>query len=137
MAVMAKPLTIHHRMARVRQRDTGPELAVRKVLAAAGIRYRVCPKGLPGRPDIANRAGRWALFVHGCFWHGHRGCGLARLPKTNSTFWAEKIEANRSRDSRKETELIALGLRVFTVWQCQLDDQQTLSHLVSRLRPDR
>ena len=137
MAVMAKPLTIHQRMGRIRQRDTAPELAVRKVLAAAGIRYRVCPKGLPGRPDIVNRARRWALFVHGCFWHGHSGCGLARLPKTNNSFWTEKIEANRTRDDRKTNELLALGLRVHTIWQCQLDDGQTLPRLVSRLRSGR
>ena len=133
MAVMAKPLTIHERMSRVRQRDTAPELAVRKVLAAAGIRSRVCPKGLPGRPDIVNRTRRWALFVHGCFWHGHAGCGLARLPKTNNTFWTEKIEGNKTRDDRKKNELLALGLRVYTVWQCQLDDGRTLPRLVSQL----
>lgn len=134
MAVVANPLTIHERMARVRQRDTAPELAVRKFLAAAGIRYRICPKGLPGRPDVVNQLRKWALFVHGCFWHGHAACGLARLPKTNRAFWTQKIEANRIRDSRKTRELLALGLRVHTVWQCQLDDERNLSRLVSQLR---
>jgi DNA mismatch endonuclease, patch repair protein len=136
MAV-ARPLTLHERMSRVRQRDTAPELAVRRVLTRAGIRYRVCPKSLPGRPDIANRSQRWALFVHGCFWHGHPGCALARLPKTNSTFWTAKIEANRLRDDRRVKELEALGMRVYAVWQCELDDERLMSRLVAQLRDRR
>jgi DNA mismatch endonuclease (patch repair protein) len=133
----AKLLTVHERMARVRQRDTAPELAVRQALTAAGIRYRICLPSLPGRPDIANLSRGWALFVHGCFWHGHAGCTLARLPRTNNAFWTAKIEANRLRDRRKEMALTALGLRVYTVWQCQLDDETTLSRLVSRLKDSR
>jgi DNA mismatch endonuclease (patch repair protein) len=125
--------TTRARMRRVRQRDTAPELVVRRFLSAAGLRYRVCPTGLPGRPDIANRSRRWAVFVHGCFWHGHSQCALARVPKTNSEFWAKKLKDNIKRDKLKEKALLSLGFRVYTVWQCQLDDRKVLSQLVSCL----
>lgn len=137
MPVKASPLTIHERMRRVRQRDTAPELCVRQLLASNGIRYRVCPEGIPGRPDLINRSAGWALFVHGCFWHGHRNCALATVPKTNCTFWTQKIDANRARDKRKERELRRLGLRVYTVWQCQLNDDRFLARLVTRLKEGR
>jgi DNA mismatch endonuclease (patch repair protein) len=108
------------RMKAIRQRDTAPELALRKALHAQGIRFRACPKDLPGRPDIANKSRRWAIFVHGCFWHGHRGCKLARLPRTNRDWWEAKIGANRKRDAKKVRAMRALGYRVETVWQCEL-----------------
>jgi DNA mismatch endonuclease (patch repair protein) len=118
-------------MKSVRQRDTEPELAVRRLLHACGARFRVCPPDLPGRPDIANKARRWCVFVHGCFWHGHAGCALARLPRTNKTFWTDKIAANKARDGRKASEMRALGFRVAVVWQCELDGETAL---VTRLR---
>lgn len=107
-------------MKAVRQRDTAPERAVRNVLREIGVRYRICPADLPGRPDIANKKNRWCVFVHGCFWHGHQSCSLARLPKTNRAWWREKIRANRERDARKVKALRALGFKVTVVWQCQL-----------------
>lgn len=124
-------------MARVRQRDTAPERVVRRALSSSGIHYRVCPKSLPGRPDLANRSRRWAIFVHGCFWHGHESCVLARLPRTNTTFWTEKIKANRIRDQKKEAALVSLGFRVYTIWQCQLRDSIHLRELVSALKEPR
>lgn len=114
------------RMRRVRQRDTSIELRVRSYLHNHGIRFRVCPPGLPGRPDLANRSRGWALFVHGCFWHGHPGCHLARIPRTNPAFWAQKIEANRARDARKERELRELGFDVYVLWQCRMRDPDQL-----------
>lgn len=109
-------------MRRVRQRDTAPEVAVRKLLHRSGVRFRICPEQLPGRPDVANVSQRWALFVHGCFWHGHRGCRLATVPRTNSKFWVEKFAANKRRDARKARQLRALGFRVLVVWQCEAAD---------------
>ena len=130
-------LSIHERMCRIRQRDTAPEMAVRKYLHRHGIRYRVCPRGLPGSPDLVNWSAGWAIFVHGCFWHGHEGCVLARLPKSNTEFWRAKIVANRERDLRKQRELEQLGLRVHTVWQCEIDDGDALERLARALEPRR
>lgn len=115
-------------MRAVGQRGTSAERAVGTLLRELGIRYRLNHPGLPGRPDFANRTGGWALFVHGCFWHGHRNCRKtkggkgARLPKTNRAYWSEKIEANRERDRRKSLELVELGLGVLVVWECELRD---------------
>src|SRR5882672_3138207 len=122
------------RMKAVRQRDTQPETLLRRFLHARGLRFRVCPGDLPGRPDVANKSRRWCIFVHGCFWHGHRGCKLARLPRTNSEWWAAKISANRKRDARKARAMRALGFRVEIVWQCTLDDDRELKRLARTLR---
>jgi DNA mismatch endonuclease Vsr len=119
------------RMKAVRQRDTTPELEVRRILHRLGARFRVCPRDLPGRPDIANRSRDWCVFVHGCFWHGHASCGLARLPRSNTRWWREKIMANKDRDARKETALRALGFRVEIIWQCELLDE---ARIIRRLR---
>lgn len=119
-------------MKAVRQHGTEPELQVRRTLHRLGARFRVCPRDLPGRPDVANKAKRWCVFVHGCFWHGHHGCRLAKLPRTNTAWWRTKISANRRRDARKEAALRALDFSVLVVWQCELVDEATL---VRRLRP--
>src|SRR5271169_4674782 len=110
-------------MARVRQRDTKPEMVVRRLLFAQGRRYRLHARGLPGTPDIVFPRRRAAIFVHGCFWHGHRGCTLATVPKTRAEFWNRKVEDNRKRDAEKEERLRALGWTVLTVWQCETRDQ--------------
>jgi DNA mismatch endonuclease (patch repair protein) len=118
-------------MRRVRQSNTDCERAVRSVLHALGARFRVNVRGLPGTPDIANRSRRWAVFVHGCFWHGHLNCRLATVPKSNSSFWEEKLVANRERDMRKVVQLRRLGFTVLTVWQCEIQEATALR---SRLR---
>jgi DNA mismatch endonuclease (patch repair protein) len=120
-------------MKAVRQRDTAPERAVRSLLHRLGVRYRVCPDDLPGRPDIANKSQRWCIFVHGCFWHGHESCTLARLPKTNHHWWSEKISANKARDARKEDAMRALGFTVAVVWQCEIEDERRLARRLSGL----
>lgn len=109
------------RMRRVRQRHTKPEVALRKLLWSLGMRYRCNDRSLPGSPDIVNRNGKWAIFVHGCFWHGHDGCRKATVPKRNTVFWLDKISTNRARDVRKADALRALGFQVVTVWQCEID----------------
>lgn len=119
------------RMKRQRQRDTRPELIVRKVLHRLGMRYRTHNRELPGSPDIANRGRRWAVFVHGCYWHHHEGCPRATIPRNNRDFWIEKFEANRARDARKTAELERLGYEVIVVWECETKNNGALE---SRLR---
>jgi DNA mismatch endonuclease (patch repair protein) len=106
----------------VRQRDTRAELVVRNILwCVLGARYRTRNRDLPGSPDIANRSRRWAVFVHGCFWHHHRGCYRATIPKRNRAFWLDKFQANRARDARALRRLRRLGFRCLVVWECQID----------------
>lgn len=107
------------RMADVRQKDTTPELAVRRALTLLGLRYRVRNRDLPGSPDIANRSGRWAVFVHGCFWHRHPGCVRTTMPKRNRALWIKKFEGNVMRDVRAIAALRKLGFRVITIWECE------------------
>jgi len=107
------------RLSRIRQRGTAPELVVGAVLRELGLRYRTRNRDLPGSPDFANRTGRWAVFVHGCFWHHHAGCVRATVPKRNRSFWLEKFAANRRRDARAVRMLRARGFRVVVVWECR------------------
>lgn len=102
-----------------RARDTGPEMAVRRALHAAGLRYRLHVRKLPGRPDVVLASRRAVVEVRGCFWHGH-GCQGGRVPKTRSEFWANKIQVNRERDARNEAALRALGWQVVLVWECEV-----------------
>jgi len=83
-----------------------------------GVRFRVSNRDLPGSPDIANRRRRWAIFVHGCFWHSHRGCVRATVPKRNRAFWVAKFAANRARDARVVRELQGRGYRTLVIWEC-------------------
>lgn len=109
------------RLGRVRQRDTKPEQAVRAILRALGLRYRTSNRDLPGAPDVANRTRRWAVFVHGCYWHHHRGCRRATVPKRNAEFWLEKFANNRRRDARALRGLRAMGYRTLVVWECEVE----------------
>lgn len=112
-------------MARVKRSNTKPELVVRKLLHARGWRYRLHVKALPGTPDIVFPSRKVALFVNGCFWHGHT-CRLGRLPSSRPEFWVPKIQANRERDQRKIDQLSASGWRVLTIWQCSLNKPQVV-----------
>lgn len=114
------PLQRRRCMSHIRGRDTKPELTVRKFLFSRGYRYRTnCPY-LPGKPDIVLRKYRTAIFVHGCFWHGHPGCRHFVLPKTNIDFWKSKIERNRERDRKTLNRLAGMGWHCLVVWECQL-----------------
>lgn len=120
-------------MARIKGRDTKPEMRVRRALHAAGLRYRLHAKNLPGKPDIVFPSRRIAIFVHGCFWHRHPdpNCRLARMPKSRVTFWQEKLEANRVRDERNEDALLADDWEVMVVWECGITEQ-SLATLVDK-----
>ena len=108
-------------MARVKARNTKPELFVRRALRALGHSgYRLDRRDLPGRPDIAFIGRRRAIFVHGCFWHGHDCKRGARAPKTNAEYWRAKIARNVARDARAERDLGALGWRTLILWECEL-----------------
>lgn len=107
-------------MSHNRARNTGPELALRRALWHYGFRYRVNDKRLSGRPDIVLPKYRTAIFVHGCFWHGHKDCKYYTVPKTNTEFWMAKVARNQERDQEVWRKLEAKGWSVVIVWECQL-----------------
>lgn len=109
-------------MRRVKGKDTGPEMRVRRRLRAMGVGYRLGGWGLPGRPDLVMPGRRLAIFVHGCFWHGHDCPRGARAPQANAAYWVAKVEGNRARDARVATALADSGWRVLTIWECALKD---------------
>lgn len=109
-------------MAAVRSKNTSPELAVRKLIHSMGYRYRLHGNGLPGKPDLVFAGKRKVIFVHGCFWHRHRGCAKASTPKTRVDFWQTKFDQNVARDKKTVRSLKRLGWQVLTIWQCELKD---------------
>jgi DNA mismatch endonuclease (patch repair protein) len=120
-------------MRQVKAQNTTPELAVRKTLTKLGARYRLHRKDLPGKPDIVLPGRRLALFVHGCFWHGHDCARGARVPKQNRDYWVAKVERNRARDVKHREALAALGWRVETIWECDLKDPAGLERRLRAL----
>jgi len=122
-------------MSGIRGKDTKPELLVRKALFAAGFRFRLHRRDLPGVPDVVLSRKRIAIFVHGCFWHSHKGCKNAKLPSTRPEFWREKLDRNVVRDRENVDILLELGWRVLVVWECATRDKvlsQTFSELLSQ-----
>jgi len=113
-------------MRRVKGRDTTPERQVRKLVWSLGGRYRLNRADLPGKPDIVLMRRRLAIFVHGCFWHGHDCARGARVPKANRDYWTAKIAGNRARDAVAQAALAAKGWRVEVVWECELQDAAAL-----------
>lgn len=113
-------------MAAIRGKNTAPELAVRGILHAMGLRFRLHRKDLPGRPDIVLQRHRTVVFVHGCFWHRHEGCRYTTTPKTRLAFWQAKFDANVARDHRNRIALEEMGWRVLVVWECELRDAEAL-----------
>ena len=124
MSDVLTPTQRHRCMSRIRSKATKPEMAVRKWLGAHGYRYRLNVKSVPGKPDIVMRRYRTAIFVNGCFWHGHEGCSKFVMPKSNTAFWQTKIERNRTRDTRIYEMLLQNGWQVIVIWECQLQPKQ-------------
>ena len=120
-------------MRRVKGKNTSPEIQVRKALTQLGARYRLHRRDLPGKPDIVMSGRRLALFVHGCFWHGHDCARGARVPKQNRDYWVGKVERNRARDAKSREALAALGWRVETIWECDLKDAGGLAERLAAL----
>jgi DNA mismatch endonuclease (patch repair protein) len=119
------PAERSERMSLVRNRDTKPEWAVRRLLSALGYRYRLQGKGLPGRPDIVFPKRKKVVFIHGCFWHRHPRCG--RTPKSRLDFWLPKLRSNRTRDLKNQRALKRLGWDFRVVWECELKDIDEVS----------
>ncbi|MGI6402609.1 MAG: very short patch repair endonuclease [Thermoguttaceae bacterium] len=120
MTKKKKPMTRSENMSRVKNKNTKPEVYLRKLLWHEGFRYRINYKDLPGRPDIYIPKYKAAIFVNGCFWHMHEGCKLSSIPKTNYDFWKAKLEGNVERDKRNYKELDGMGINVIVVWGCEI-----------------
>lgn len=119
-------------MAGIRSKDTSPELAVRRFLFAAGFRYRLHVRGLPGCPDIVFSRLKTVIFAHGCFWHRHPRCKYAYTPKSNKAFWNKKFSANIKRDCLVRGMLWKAGWRVYVLWECMINGK-SLSSLLKKL----
>lgn len=119
-------------MARVRAKDTGPEMVVRRLVHGMGYRYRLHRRSLPGTPDLVFPGRRKVIFVHGCFWHRHPGCAAARVPKARQEFWLAKLQGNSERDSRNVRALRHQGWGVMTIWECELKDMARVGARIGR-----
>ncbi|PVD53596.1 very short patch repair endonuclease [Terrimonas sp.] len=118
-----------YNMSKIRSKNTRPELVVRKYLFAQGFRYRLHSKTLPGKPDIVLPKYRTAIFVHGCFWHGHEGCKYYVVPKTRTEWWLNKIGRNKQLDAENENKLRKSKWKVITIYECELNKDRTDSTL--------
>ena len=114
-------------MANIKSTNTKPELKVRSLLHRLGYRFRLNRRDLPGSPDIVLPRHKVAIFVHGCFWHSHKGCRRANIPSTNSDYWIKKLNRNRERDICIQATLRSLGWRVVIVWECELKNTEQLN----------
>ncbi|MDG4550715.1 MAG: DNA mismatch endonuclease Vsr [Candidatus Contendobacter sp.] len=133
MTDIVDPATRSRMMAGIRNRDTAPEMAVRRELYSLGIHYRLHNGKLPGRPDIVIRRLHTVIFVHGCYWHRHPGCRLAYTPKSNVEFWQRKLEGNAIRDIENQARLIEMGWRVIVIWECEVHDRTALRERLAKL----
>ena len=128
--------TRSYNMSQIKGKNTKPEIIVRKYLFSKGFRYRINVKSLPGSPDIVLKKYNTAIFINGCFWHGHEGCKYFVWPKTRKEFWQEKIQSNIQRDNKNIALLKDEGWNVITIWECELKKdkvQSTLENLILEL----
>lgn len=123
-------------MSRIRGKNTLPEMRVRRFVHGLGLRFRLHRKDLPGTPDIVFPSRKMALFVHGCFWHGHADCRFAYKPKSNVEFWENKLKKNQDRDSRAIRELVGLGWQAHIIWECETSDERALASILKVWFPD-
>lgn len=123
MADVHDKATRSYNMSRIRNKDTKPEVLVRKFLFANGFRYRLNDKKLPGKPDIVLPKYKTVIFVNGCFWHGHENCKYFKLPATRTEWWKEKIEGNIKNDIKKHALLTEAGYKVMVIWECEVKNK--------------
>jgi len=133
MADIMSPEQRSERMSRIHAQHTRPELLLRHALHARGLRYRMHVTGLPGRPDLVFPRYGAVVFVHGCFWHQHTNCKVAKIPRSNTTFWEEKFARNVQRDQSNVRQLRALGWRVAVAWECQICNKAALCRTLDRI----
>lgn len=133
MTDIKSPADRSRNMAAIKGKDTKPEMIVRKYLFSRGLRFRVQVRKLPGTPDIVLPKYNTAIFVNGCFWHGHEGCKYFRLPKSNVEFWKEKIERNIERDKESMQALFDLGWKVVRVWECELRNKANREETLNKI----
>ena len=124
MADRLSPQQRHQCMSNIHSSSTKPELRLRKALWKHGFRYKINDKRLPGSPDIVLPKYRSVVFIHGCFWHGHKDCPQYVVPKTNTEFWVNKVARNQKRDEEKWRQLEAKGWSVIIVWECELENKR-------------
>lgn len=124
-----------YNMSRIKGKNTKPEILVRKFLFSKGFRYRLHSKLLPGKPDIILPKYKTVIFVHGCFWHGHKNCKYFVIPKTRTDWWLNKINGNIANDEKKRSALEKSGWRVINIWECELksNKEQTLEQLAQNI----
>ena len=128
------PLTRSQVMSRVRSKNTGPELLVRRALWTQGLHYRLHDARLSGHPDLVFAGMRTVVFVHGCFWHRHEGCPRCRIPKSRVEWWTAKLSRNQRREAEVRALLEVAGWRVLVIWECEAEDQERLDVLVAKLK---
>ena len=119
-------------MAKIKSTNTKPEVAVRKIIHGMGYRFRINYKKMPGSPDLVMPKYKLAIFVHGCFWHRHKGCRKTRMPKTNVEFWREKFESNIKRDRLVQNQIRKLGWGVLIIWECEIVGVEKLQRKILR-----
>ena len=134
MADVHDKATRSYNMIRIRNKDTKPEILVRKFLFANGFRYRLNEKKLPGKPDIVLPKYKTVIFVNGCFWHGHENCKYFKLPATRTEWWKEKIEGNIKNDRIKHELLIEAGYKVMVVWECEVKNKSIFDRIINEIK---
>ena len=136
MADIVSPEQRSKNMSAIRSKDTRPEVYLRKLLFAQGVRYRIASKNIPGHPDIFLRKYNTAIFVHGCFWHRHQGCKYAYTPKSRVEFWQKKFNNNTQRDTVVQYELQSKGIKCLIIWECTIKkmmrDSSTKSLIIEK-----
>jgi len=124
------PIKRSWNMSRIRSKNTKPELIVRKMLHNSGIRYRLHARNLPGKPDLSNKSKNFAIFVNGCFWHQHKGCKRASIPKSNTDYWIPKLRKNVNRLRENLDRLDTMGYRTAVIWECEVNDLENNNELM-------
>jgi len=132
--VKRPPMSRSENMARIRAKDTKPEMRVRRALWANGLRYRLHVRALPGCPDLVFTSRRTVVQVRGCWWHQHPGCVAAKIPRTRTAWWAAKLQRNVERDTQADAELRSAGWQVIVIWECETKRSECIAAVVDKLK---